>query len=584
MSGTMDTLRAAWPVIKSALARGQLFKPQCQLVEPDPDIQCDHDVRIPMVEGYELTANIFRSKERAAAGLQDPVIMCAHPYDNHLTSALGKTPFKGPPQQYRLINQQEGTPQFSTLTSWESPDPNFWVPEGYTLVNLNLPGYANSGGPPSSFTQHQGDAYRQAIAWVGEQPWCTGAVGLCGVSYLAISQYFAAAAPDGETAPEALTCICPWEGLSDMYRDAVCIGGVADERFLPFWWHTEVKDSLNDLDGYIAMEGSTAEDFLTDHPLIDEHWAAKAAALRDIRVPMLVCASFSDHELHSMGSARAYEEASSEQKWMYTHRTGKWVSFYSGEAKSLMKDFMDRFLKGAANRFDTLPPIRLEVRRSRNEIHEVRWEQDWPLPQTSYRTLYLCKRGLSESEQPKARELVYDARKGQLTFDHTFAEDTEVSGYIRLDAFVEVRPRMKGDPQPEDMVLCAFIDKLDKKGRPVRFNGAVGNENDVVTRGYLRVSRRALDPERSRPWRPEYLGTSEEPLSAGEVVPVTIAFRPSSTFFAKGDGLRLIISPRDTFHAVAFGKDTRLNRGQHVLHAGRAFPSRLTIPVIPRQS
>ncbi|MEO1043683.1 MAG: CocE/NonD family hydrolase [Pseudomonadota bacterium] len=584
MGDTTDTLKAAWPVLKGALARGQLFKPQCRLVDPDPDIHCDYDVQVPMADGYALTANIFRSKARMAAGTSDPVIMCAHPYDNHLTPALGKTPLKGPPQQYRLINQQEGIPQFSTLTSWESPDPDFWVPAGYTLVNVNLPGYANSGGPPSSFTPHQGDAYRQAIAWVGEQTWCTGAVGLCGVSYLAISQYFAAGAPDGEEAPHALKCICPWEGLSNMYHDAVSIGGVDDQKFLPFWWHTEVKESLNDLDAYIAMEGSIASEFIKHRPLYDEHWAKKTALLSDIKVPMLVCASFSDHELHSFGSARAFEEASSVQKWMYTHRTGKWVSFYSDEAKALMKEFMDHFLKGEPNGFDRRPAVRLEVRSSKNEIHEVRWEDSWPLPQTDDQELYLSKRKLNTAAPQNQGEVSYDALKGRLTFDHKFDQDTEISGYIRLDAYVEVRAKRKGDPQPDDMVLCAFIDKLGKNGKPLRFNGSIGNENDAVTRGYVRVSRRALDEERSRPWRPEFQGDHVQPLHKGEVVPITIAFRPSSTFFAKGERLRLILTPQDEFHSAAFCKDTSLNTGLHVIHCGGAFPSRLTIPVIPQKT
>jgi putative CocE/NonD family hydrolase len=113
--------------------------------------------------------------------------MYAHPYDNHLVPALGKTPFGGPPQQYRLI-PQEGKPQFSTQTSWEAPDPNFWVPAGYAVVNMNLPGFANSGGRPSLGGAEQVEAFAEAIDWIGARPWCTGAVGLNGVSFLAISQ------------------------------------------------------------------------------------------------------------------------------------------------------------------------------------------------------------------------------------------------------------------------------------------------------------------------------------------------------------------------------------------------------------
>ena len=91
-------------------------------------------------------------------------------------------------------------PEFSTLTSWEAPDPNFWVPAGYTVVNLNLPGYANSVGRAELMSRRQGEDYYAAIKWVAAQDWCNGSVGLSGVSYLAISQYHAAvaAAKDGQ--------------------------------------------------------------------------------------------------------------------------------------------------------------------------------------------------------------------------------------------------------------------------------------------------------------------------------------------------------------------------------------------------
>ncbi len=131
------TFQAVGPILGKALKSGQLFRPQSELIEPDPDIFCEYDVNIPMSEGFFLTANIYRSKKAAEKGEKVPVVMCAHPYDNHLTPALNKTPFGGPPQQYRLIPQAGGKPVFSKLTSWESPDPNFWIPAGYAVVNMN---------------------------------------------------------------------------------------------------------------------------------------------------------------------------------------------------------------------------------------------------------------------------------------------------------------------------------------------------------------------------------------------------------------------------------------------------------------
>ncbi len=59
------TLQAVGPLIGNALKSGQLFSPQAQLTEPDPDILCEYDVKIPMSEGFSVTANIFRSKKAA---------------------------------------------------------------------------------------------------------------------------------------------------------------------------------------------------------------------------------------------------------------------------------------------------------------------------------------------------------------------------------------------------------------------------------------------------------------------------------------------------------------------------------------
>lgn len=568
-------------MLKPALKSGQLFRPQCKSVEPDQDVLAEYDVEIPTSEGFSLTCNIFSSKNARAANRPMPVIMCAHPYDNRLTQALGKTLFGGPPQQYRLIGQAGGTPQFSTLTSWESPDPNFWVQAGYTLVNVNLPGYANSGGPGTIVSTHQAKSYREAIAWVGEQEWCDGNVGLNGVSYLAITQFFAAGAPL-ELLPKALKCICPWEGFTNTYHDLACGGGVADTTFLNFWWHTEVKGPLNtQLEEFLRIEEAIPPEALDAHPFYDDYWRNKAANLKEITVPMLVCASFSDHELHTMGSFRAYEQASSARKWVYTHRGGKWTTFYAPEVQALTKDFMDHFLKGADNQFSQLPPVRLEVRSSQTEIHEVRWEQDWPLPQTVYTPLYLSERGLAPDKPPEHAEITHAAKDGVSTFDYVFAKDTELTGYMKLRLHVEVRPESRSAKQPEDMILCVYVDKLDRQGAPVRFNGSVGNEDDVLTRGYIRVSRSALNEAASTEWLPVYEGTGESRMTANKIVPIEVALRPSSTFFFKGEGLRLIISPHDIYRAPIFRKSTSINHGLHVMHYGGAYDAHLLTPDIP---
>lgn len=50
------TFEAVGPILGHALKSGQLFRPQCELTEPDPDILCEYDVNIPMSEGFSVTA------------------------------------------------------------------------------------------------------------------------------------------------------------------------------------------------------------------------------------------------------------------------------------------------------------------------------------------------------------------------------------------------------------------------------------------------------------------------------------------------------------------------------------------------
>ena len=586
ITNIIRTLKAVGPVLGNALKSGQLFNPQCKLTEPDPDVLCEYDVKIAMSEGFSVTANIYRSKKAAANGEKVPVVMCAHPYDNHITPALKKTPLKGPPQQYRMIPQAGGQPVFSKLTSWESPDPNFWIPAGYAVVNMNLPGYANSEGPPSAFSEHQGKCYYEAIEWVAKQPWCSGKVGLNGVSFLAISQFHVAACQAYGGPPPSLCCISPWEGLTDPYRDIFCFGGVPESGFPTFWWNTEVKPVINGTEeDFVEFEGSIATDYLKNHPFYDDFWKAKAAKLKEITLPMLVCASFSDHGLHTMGSFRAFEKAKSKHKWVYTHRTGKWVAYYSPEVQKMTKDFMDCFLKNdTSSGFLDTPPVRLEVRSSLDEIHEVRYENEWPIARTQYTKLYLGEQpqSLSLEGPEKQVEVVYPAEEGKALFNCQFSEDTELSGYMVLRVWVEARPEKAGEASPDDMALFIAVNKLDRDGNSVHFNGSVGIKGDMVTRGWCKVSRRELNPVESTEWHPVQKGTSQQKLKAGEIAPVDIGLYPSSTFFAPGEALQLIIAVDEIIPSPPYKKSADCNRGMHVLHFGGRYDSYLLVPKIPQ--
>ena len=439
-----ELLRNVSPVALRALRTGQLFRPACRLTPVDSDMVCDFDVKVPVSDGFSLTASVFRSKTAEARNQPMPVVMCAHPYDNRLVPYLKKTPLGGPPQQYRMI-PQEGKPEFSVVTSWEAPDPNFWLSAGYAVVNLNLPGYASSGGPPSVFSESQGKAFYDAIEWVAAQPWCTGQIGLNGVSFLAISQYHVAACRAYGQAPPALKAISPWEGVADLARDLFAPGGVRETGFPIFWWFTEVKHVIaGSVDDFVASEGGTPLEWQDQHPVYDDWAESKQPDLEAIDLPTLLCASFSDQGVHNPGAFKAFLKIGSKQKWLYTHRRLKWDAYYSKEVQELTREFFDCFVKGEHdNGFTERPPVRLEVRASRDEIVAVREEAAWPPPDACYQPLYLDSRSAALTEEPSKdpHEASYDAKRGRLIFRHHFEADTEISGHMVLHMFVETRAR-----------------------------------------------------------------------------------------------------------------------------------------------
>ena len=152
---------------------------------------------------------------------------------------------------------------------------------------------------------------------------------------------------------------------------------------------------------------------------------------------------------------------------------------------------------------------------------------------------------------------------------------------MKLRVWVESRSGSAGKEAPDDMGMFIAVNKLDRDGNSVPFNGTVGLKTDMVTRGWCRVSRRELDPAESTEWHPIQNGTSEQKLKAGEIVPVDIALYPSSTFFAAGESLQLIVAGREIIPTPPYIKNESMNRGTHVLHFGGDYDSHLLVPKIP---
>ena len=289
------------------------LRPPVVVEEPPPGaVQTDHDVGVATRDGTVLHVNVYRPP---GAG-PFPVLLCAHPYGKDRLPVRTRRGYRVS-FQYRAL-RQTGPVRFSNLTTWEAPDPAWWAQQGYALVNCDLRGAGTSDGRGALLSDQEGEDVADLIEWAGRQPWSTGTVGLLGVSYLALSQWKAAG-----LAPGPLRAICPWEGFTDAYRDLLFPGGVREDGFVRLWSRGLRHNRL--------VYQIRAEQ--RDRPCRDEFWRSLVPDLGRIRVPALVCGSFSDNNLHSRGSLRGFEQIGSADRFLYTHRSGKWATFYSAEAR-----------------------------------------------------------------------------------------------------------------------------------------------------------------------------------------------------------------------------------------------------------
>ncbi len=527
-----------------------------EIVALPAGIRAEKDVGVEMRDGVTLRANVYRPED----GERFPVVMAFTMYDKDADPAEYGV-------EYATLRESLGLGfgsfQVSRCTPFEAPDPAYWVPHRYAVVHVDIRGTGKSEGRSDPFGSDTIADYTELIEWAGTESWSNGKVGLHGVSFLAIAQWFAAAEN-----PPHLAAIVPWEGVSDPYRDVLYHGGVPETAF-SHWW-------LSGMDG---VPGSDEPPKLsTEHrtPPISEIPLA-LPRLAEIGVPALICASWSDQGLHTRGSVHAYLQVSSQHKWLYTHGRGKWSVYHSLEAMDYQRKFFDYFLKGVDSGMSDEARVRLEVRKTLDSW-EVRGESEWPLARTHYQPAFLSPDDGSLGFDPLAKiaSVSYDATGDEgARFDLCFTEDTEITGHMKLKLWVST-------DEGDDMDLLVGVRKLDGTGHEVHFEGRENDLRGIVALGWIRASHRELDPELSTPWRPFLSHQRELRLEPGAIVSVEIEVLPSSTFFAAGETLRLEIKGRDVYANRMHQHKELCNCGWHTIHAGGKYDSHLLLPVIPR--
>ena len=564
----------------------------------------DWDVSIRMDDGVVLRADVFRP---VAEG-KYPALVSYGPYGKGLAFQEG---YKTAWEIMARDNPDAVSGTTNQYQNWEVVDPEKWVPDGYVCVRVDSRGAGRSPGFLSHNDARENRDFHDCIEWAAAQPWCSGKVGLNGISYYASSQWRAAALQ-----PPHLAAICVWEGWVDYYRDSVRHGGIAC-TFRKHWQDMQVKTVQHGRGEHGPKSRVTGElvcgpetlppeellknrtdmwEGVLKHPLTGPYYQERTGDLSKITVPLLSAANWGGQGLHPRGNFEGFMRAASKQKWLEAHGGSHWAPFYTDYGVKLQKRFFDYFLKGRKNGWDRQPRVTLQVRHP-GEKFVRRHEKEWPLARTKWTQFYLdpAARSLERKPPRSVGTITYDGLGDGVTFSSApLDKATEITGPSALKLWVS--------SATADADIFAVLRVFDPKGKEVVFQGAL-DPHTPIAQGWLRASNRKLDQKLSMPYRPYHTHDRKQPLKPGQAVELDVEIWPTCIVVPKGYRIALTIRGRDyewegeatTLSNMKnpmrgcgpFVHDDEADRppvvfgGKVTLHVGPKRPAHVLLPVIP---
>ncbi len=202
-----------------------------------PDVRIDFDVETPMRDGVILRSDIYRPVSDKPV----PALLTRGPYDKKV-----------------MANSVVGM------------DIRAATARGYAVVSQDVRGrFASDGEFLVTPTQAvEGPDGYDTIEWIAAQPWCSGAVGMYGASYVSLTQWMAACEQ-----PPSLKAIIP-ERTGNPPRGALLLDSI-----LITWAASQALDWLQK--AMLRQEAGAKEAEIIHNVLMDPQTAARQLPLND---------------------------------------------------------------------------------------------------------------------------------------------------------------------------------------------------------------------------------------------------------------------------------------------------------------
>ena len=303
-------------------------------------------VEIPVHDGIKIAAAVYRPPEPG----RYPALLAASPYrfDNNLAPAV---------------------PVFL----WRETGPiDYYLRHGYAFVHVDVRGTGRSQGEYRYMDEAEQRDLHDVIVWITRQPWSSGKVGGIGQSYYARMQWFM-----GIRNPPGLTCIAPYDGNIDTYRNSAFTGGIPGA--FPSTWYNSTTRAVNQypIDGPSRLLTWDYPGEVQRHPTYDEFWKVRTAAenIERIKVPIFSIGVWSKVDLHLNGNIVGFQRARAPKKLLVFGSSNLFaaVADFSSEAfhEKYLRPFYDCYLKDEDTSYPAEPAVPL-LRHQRRPVRQRR--------------------------------------------------------------------------------------------------------------------------------------------------------------------------------------------------------------------
>ncbi|KAK4612271.1 Cocaine esterase, partial [Fulvia fulva] len=502
------------------------------------------------------------------------------------------------PKSFSEVNPQ----QKSEHSAWETPDPAYWTSQGYAVVRADERGTGQSPGFLDTMSKGTSEAFFEVVEWCAEQSWSSGKVGLLGISYYAGTQWRVAARQ-----PKGLSCIIPWEGMSDYYRDRCRHGGILSDAFIKFWWNRQVVSNHYGRPGRKAanwgpdtIEGDLSEEERAknrQNQTIDneksrfrdeDYYASKEFDLADIKVPLLSVANWGGILLHLRGNVQGYLNAGSDLKYLRFITGRHDLPFYYEEEVALQKSFLDAFLKNddrvGWSQKGKLPPINLVLRKGDVGFNNAqaekgyprRTENEWPIARTQYTRYHLNPNQTLSPTPPTPTNPANLSYKALGTLDSPqtvqfttapFTSETEITGHITAHLSISCSPTSPDSSPRFDIDIFLTLRHISPQGNEVFYTGTAGDPVPL-TKGWLRASLRKVDETdpRHKEYLPhrEYRSSDVQEVKSDVVYEVDVEVWPTNVIVEEGGKLVFEVASGDMQGSGIFQHGSAVDRSEEV--------------------